>query len=88
MAWTLILDTTDASPSAEFTAGSGQPSVFCDIHAGATWTLEYHSPGGEWIAQDTDITDTGWQRFYAPLGITCRFTGGTTGDRLYVQGAQ
>lgn len=85
--WSLVLDTTDDSPGPEFimSAPSERAFLMCDTHTGGTWTMENESPEGTWLETDIEIdSTTGPYVFYMPPGSVCRFTGGTTGARIWV----
>lgn len=83
----LVLDLTDAGPSAAFSSSGGVSYAFCDTHTGGTWTLQIESPGGNWIDMEGDggveFTDTGLLGFRLHQGASIRFNGGTTGARIY-----
>ena len=81
----LILDTTDADNSAQFLSNGGICFAICDTHAGGTWTLQIQSPGDEWVdSSNVLFTSKDVFQFRVPQGLECRFNGGTTGARIYI----
>ena len=81
----LVLDTTDASPSGTFVLAGGTTFIKCDTHTGGTWTLQSQSPAGVWEATDVTIDSTVAEHgFTARPGMICRLNGGTTGARMWV----
>ena len=80
-----VLDTTQDSPSNEFTSRGGILFAMCDRHAGGTWVLEVLSAGETWVgADDVSFSDVDILQFRTPVGMRCRFVGGDTGGRIYV----
>lgn len=79
----LVLSASKASPGNSFTLAGGVAFAHCDTHNGGTWALEVQSPGGVWTDADVEFTGVGIQRFYTHQGALCRFSGGTTGARIY-----
>ena len=89
MVWKQVLETTQDSPSDEFVSLSGQMHAVCDVHNGGDWTLEFKAPSGNWVEiDDVVFDDEDSYRFFPPQGATMRFTGGTTGASIYVNGVQ
>ena len=82
----LILDSNQLT-SAEFSA----PSQFGFViggYQGGTWVAEMQTPDGDWvILNDSDYNRAGaWVAPGFP-GAALRFTGGTVGAKIWVEGA-
>ena len=81
----LVLDTTDASPSDKFLLAGGRTFFKCDTHTGGTWALQSQSPEDVWEATDVEIDSTVAELgFTARPGMICRLHGGATGARVWV----
>lgn len=86
-AYSLVLDTTKDSPSDVFVMAANSERAFalCDTHNGGVWTLQVQSPEDVWLDTDVEIdSTTGPLAFFIPPGSICRFSGGTTGARIWV----
>ena len=83
-----ILTTTQATNSDTFRGSGGKAIGFCTIHNGGSWVLQIKAPeANSWVSlTDVSFTKTDALQFIVPQGNTFRFSGGSTGAEIYVQG--